>query len=578
MDDAQTQAFLQNVSILNLNVSLTAAAPVQPGLLRSNLGSAASPTALGGNQAPEADLYAEDEYQCFFQILGFQAGGGKYKPCGGPKGSPKDVIILPWGYTFPPDVSVTVNITALLTTPNNGGAWEADHYYAAGSVVQCPGEDQCIVALGTQGHLPGVLAGMSGPSEPKWPGANVIADGMTLTWSPLIVTYRVDDAKHTHAPDGKAVYQAGEYVVWNVGQQQSESIIETWQSNHSYVANQSVVICPPDVSAAPLDHESVCVAKTSGVSGGVMPHSWNHPETQDNQLSWIYDGGPIVPGSPRWTANKSYLVGDRIRCEQQSQKQNMCSASISGTTGSVEPYWAQSSATGVSAAAGAGTATATQRDNQVLWTPYTPSATTAAPASDQVAQIGSETLPQVHGPSLWGLSTALVYSTHRVPNSYSFTQTVAAGCPTPVSGSTTDATMPCPTVATSYQRATDVALMISPYVFHHLLSKLGNGPDGIDAESKWSFAHPADYIPEPILGFGLNSPGNSYYAGLSMELFVRDLQLVGGWEWIKAPFLTTPISAAGSPGNTVTPNTYSGWAHVYFIGLAYNLSGLVTGH
>jgi hypothetical protein len=571
MRDPETKAFFENVSILNVNVVLTVVPPIQPALLRLNLGASATTGGLGGNQAPESATYRDPDYLCFTQILGFAEASPQ--ACTGPKGSAKTILILPWPYTFPPDVIPSITISALYTTPDNGGPWQPRKLYPAGSIVQCPGEDQCVVASSKAGQLPGMLAGASGPTEPKWPGPNLIADGETLTWSSLLVTYRVDDAKGAHAPDGKPVYKPGERVVWNSGQQQIESTVEDWQATHWYVANQSVIICPPESTGFPLDHESLCVAKASGVSGATRPPSWNKPLVPDSAIRWAYDTGPPEPRRKRWEKNSPYQIGDKIRCEQASQKQNLCSASIGGYSGEVEPWWPQASAFPSAASAAS---PSPQRDNQVLWAPFTPSASTAAPASDQVAPMNVAQLPQVHGPSLWGISTALLYSTERVPNSYAFTQTVSAGCPSQATGSAS--ITPCPTVATSYQRATDIALMISPYVFHHLYSKVSNAADGIDAERKWSFSHPEDLIPEPIFGFGLNSPGNNYYAGLSMELFVRDLQLIGGWAWIKAPFLTTPITAGGSPANTITPNTYTGFAHTYFVGLAFNLSGLVSGH
>jgi hypothetical protein len=574
LEDPITQAFFQNVSALNLDVVLTAAAPLQPALLRLNLGASTSPAGLGGNQAPEAQNYAGPDYQCFKEILGFAsppAGGAM--PCSGPAGSRNNVLILPWPYTFPPDVIPYVYLSAVYTNPDNGGMWQAQRLYPAGSVIQCPGEDQCIVPSTGPGQLIGMPAGTSGTTEPKWPGPNVVSDGAALSWSALSVTYRVNDSAGSHAPDGRAVFQPGDLVVWNSGQSQIESKVETWQPGHWYVANQSVVICPPDFSFPPVDHESLCIAKSSGMSGTSPPLSWSRPLISDNGLHWTYDQGPINPHSSRWSAHAQYKIGDTIRCEQPSQQRNLCTAGVTGFSGNLEPWWPQNQPTSAPTSQSPAGST---RDNQIPWSAYTPSSTTAASAGDQLANMNGQQLPQVHGPSLWAISTALVYSTGRIPAAYSFKQTVASGCPTLASGA--KAATLCPDVSTAYQRGTDIALMVSPYVFHHIYSKFTNGPDGVDAETKWSFNNLADYIPEPILGFSLNSPGSNYYGGLSLELLQRDLQVIWGWTWMKAPFLTNPVSAGGSPANTVTPNTYTGFAHSHFVGIAFNLAGLISGH
>ena len=588
MKDAETRAFFQNLSVIDLDVVLTAMPPLSPVLLRLNLGANASPGGMGGNQAPESNTYHDPDYQCFRQILGLAGITSGSAPCAAPHDSAKDVLVLPWPYTFPADVLTDVYISGSIPATDNGGPWKPNNFYAASKIVQCPGEDECIVALGSHGILPGTVAGTSGPTEPKWLGPGIVSDGSALTWTALAVTYRVNDSAKPHAPDGKAVYQPNDLIVWNQGQQQVESNVEDWQPNHWYIANQSVVICPPDFSAAPVDHEGLCVAASSGMSGPSRPASWNHPKTADGEITWIYDQGPVDPNDVRWSSSTTYHVGDKIRCETRQQRQNLCTATQSGSSGRTEPWWPYSaSAASSTAPAGGGATPTTIRDDQQVWTPFSPTAGTGTAVPSTVAAFGAERVPQTHGPSMWGLSTALLYSTHSIPSAYAFTETVSAGCPVPPSGASTAAgssggesgtPTSCPPYSTSYQRATDIALMVSPYVFHALYSVVSGGPRGIDAETNWSFRNPADYIPEPIVGFGLNSPGSSYYAGFSWELFVRNLQFVWGWGLVKAPYPTSPVTAAGSPPNTVTPNTYSAFAHIHFIGIAYNISGLVSGH
>jgi hypothetical protein len=701
MESDAAKAFFQNVSILNLNVVLTVAPPIQVTLLRTNLGATPTAAGLGGNQAPESSNYSQSDYQCFFQILGLVSVAPGERECTGAEkvklnssgelvkvsDSPKELLILPWPYTFPGDVIPTVYISALYTTPDNGSFWRPDTLYPAGSVVQCPGEDRCVVPEMNSSTGVVSILGVSGSKqdEPKWPGPNVVLDQnrilhQSVIWTPLTtVNYRVNDEDKEHAPDHKPIYKVGDSIVWTSGQTQIQSTVEEWIPQHAYSAN-SVILCPPDRAGSITAYESLCAAKTQGISGEDRPRSWSDPWVMDGQLPWKYvttdtspapqhrEGDTVVlidgrdsaefkveswrpnhrflansvilcpPNAPnnqklciatntgtsganppsswseskvsdgqvtwlndtasstqRWKPDTLYETGDIVRCEQSAQKANFCAASVGGYSGTVEPLWAAQSAS--PSASGGGPSSATyQRDNQVLWTAATPTATTAAPSSDQVVNLGAQELTQVHAPDLWGLSTAVLYTTKKIPNSYAFTQAVSAGCPTMTPAmpatpaipatSTTPAipgkpampakTTSCPDAVPSNQRATDIALMISPYIFHHLYSKFHDTADGIDTESKWTASKPEDWIPEPIAGFGLNSIGNSFYVGLSMEIFVRNLQLVGGYGWIKAPNLTNPITASGS--NTVTPNTYMSFKRAPFIGLAFNISGLISGH
>ena len=355
-----------------------------------------------------------------------------------------------------------------------------------------------------------------------------------------------------------------------------QSTVGAWSARTTYQANQTVVV--PSDPANGL--QQLFVATTTGESGD-SPPPWSAPVISDNNgnILWTYASSVpanIVANAPRWKANTLYRTGDVVRCEQTTQKSNLCVANVGGYSGATEPWWSIQS-TGPSASAAPATY---QRDNQVLWTSAAPSATAAVPSSDQVVNLSVQELPQVHAPSLWGLSTAVLWTTSRIPNSYTFTQPVPmGGCPTTSTAKGVTTTTYCPSVATSYQKAGDIALMISPYVFHHLYSKFNrDAPDGIDTESKWSFTNPGDYIPEPIAGFGLNSIGNSYYAGLSLEFLVRNLQVIGGYAWIKAPLLTNPVSSSGPPSNTFAPSTYSGFKHSSFVGVAFNIAGLISGH
>jgi hypothetical protein len=596
-DAAKT--FYQNVSMLNLNVVLTVAPPIQVTLLRTNLGGATTTTGLGGNQAPESSTYAQHDYRCFFEILGFLSTPTQERVCTGPENvqidaaghvtkapndQQKDMLILPWPYTFPGDVIPTIYVSALYTTPGNGQAWQPATFYPGGSVVQCPGENYCTVTATS-----GTSRSGTPDHEPNWTTASGMADG-SVVWTPIgSVNYRLPEPHKTHladAPDGKPVYQVGDTVVWTSGPGQIEATIVDWQAQTLFTPN-SVVICPaPGAIAYPLHDERLCTAVTGGTSGTVPPQSWV-TGVVDHDLTWTVNTQAIDQShtpQARWMPDTLYNLGNAVRCEPSAQKANLCVATVGGYSGQAEPWWASSSGTSSATPTAAGVAAtpSSQRDNQILWGQFTPS--TGTPSADQVVNLGAQELTQVHAPDLWGLSTAVLYTTKRIPNSYSFTHTVTAGCPTytpPMPATSTTPAVPaktvyCPDIFSSYQRATDIALMVSPYVFHHWYAKFHDTADGIDTETKWSATQPQDWIPEPIAGFGLNSVGNSFYVGLSLEIFVRNLQLVAGYGWIKAPNLTNPISASGT--NTVTPNTYTAFRGAPFIGLAFNIAGLISGH
>jgi hypothetical protein len=78
-DDAARATFA-NLSILNLNVTLTSAPPLQPTILRFNSGGAAPASGLGGSAAPESDDYdaIESCYQNYLDNANYLQGHGSY--------------------------------------------------------------------------------------------------------------------------------------------------------------------------------------------------------------------------------------------------------------------------------------------------------------------------------------------------------------------------------------------------------------------------------------------------------------------------------------------------------------------
>jgi hypothetical protein len=441
--DDRAKQFLDNVSVIDLDVTLTIAPPLQPTLLRFNLGGATTAQGLGSASAPEPGEY-EDFRRCYeyFSDLKknpapphlsdeetscanlYSKEGIPTKVVASPAKDDKSdkaavqrrtnavtetrnnlaapnvdtshpIIILSWPYTLPGDVVPTIYASFLYNNPANGGAWLGDHYYAAGSVVQCP----------------------------------------------------------TGAPPSKAL----------------------------------------------------CVAMNNGFTGNAPP-TWQaapNPKTGDPAPPTVYTA-----------------------------------------------------------------------DGQVVWTPLI-SSSNAVATTDVVANAVGFEWQQTHAPALWGLSTGVVMTTSRIPSSLSFGQAITGQCSDANGG-----TRCPPSVISTSQKAADIALLISPYIFHHLWSLYDkDAPNGIDVESHWTGLNVEDYLPEPVAGFSLNSVGNAYYVGISEELFIRNLQFVGGRAWIKGATLNYPISgSSSSPTAYTTPSTSMAFRPTWFVGIAYNISGLVSGH
>ena len=603
--------FMKNVSMISLNVTLTVAPSLQPVLFRSNLGTQVTPPSLGGSAAGEELGNPESFGNCakWLQqganpndpIMDSCIGlGSKYKRYAlnaktlsisrDPSVSANvsvlmsslakslslsldanqkvnnltsrdSVLILPWHYSLPGDVIPAVTLTALYTTPENLQTWQPWQFYPAGTVLKCPAEDECKVAAT---RPPGLSAG----TEPKWPGIKNVSDGQ-IVWAPIVPNFKLE----TQHP---LEYAPGDHIIWsNSSGAQTKSEIETWRPGQRYIKGQSVIavrLPVPDPNGSLFQLFAANDVTPPGYSGNQEP-LWTDPVTSDNhdQVQWKYVSPPANPGAginERWQPGHPYYPGNVIRCELPSQKANACVAGNSGFTGSQEPWWAPQQS-------GPAASTATpQRDYQILWSAVTPA--TSLPAADQPITLVTEQLTQVHAPSLFGVSTAVLRTNKAIANSYSFPTQQSAVCPT--AATTSAAATTCPQPIASKSRSTDIALLVSPYIFHHINAALNSrAVDGIDTESPWVWNDYQNWIPEPFVGFSLNSIGNNYYAGLSFEVIVRNFQVLVGEAWMKGPLLTSPIISTGAVP-TATPETYTGLTRSVFVGVAFNVAGLVTGH
>jgi hypothetical protein len=302
-------------------------------------------------------------------------------------------------------------------------------------------------------------------------------------------------------------------------------------------------------------------------------------------LSWPYAlPGDVVPtinvsllynspsnGGP-WASDTYYAAGSVILCPTAASPEQTCVATNSGFTGTTTPKWRE--APRPVTAPNPTQYPVYTPDGQVVWTPLVGSSYPIT-TTDVVANATGFEWQQTHAPALWGLSTGIFATTSRIPSSLSFGKAITGACSDAASGT------PCPaTVISTSQKAGDVALLISPYILHHLWSLHDkDAPNGIDVESRWTGLRVEDYLPEPVAGFSLNGVGNAYYAGMSEELFIRNLQFVAGRAWVKGTVLNNPISGSSSSATSyTTPSTSTAYVSTWFVGIAYNISGLVSGH
>jgi uncharacterized membrane protein YgcG len=93
---------------------------------------------------------------------------------------------------------------------------------------------------------------------------------------------------------------------------------------------------------------------------------------------------------------------------------------------------------------------------------------------------------------------------------------------------------------------------------------------GFDAERKW---RASDLFPAPTLSFSLSSPTNDFYIGASSE-FQRYLQINYGFAIARTPKLATGVF---NPAMSTTPTTTQTWSKGGYLGLTFNISGLIQG-
>ena len=478
------------------------------------------------------------------------------------------VLVLPWPYALPGDVLPTITISALYTVPESGAAWHSRTLYPVGSIVQCPTENACaLVSIASTGQ--------HGIDEPPWPDSPQTQSSQFETgdilWGVITPNYRLS-GNGVAKNDGTPAYSVDDQIVWTQGATQEQTTIKQWQQNTHY-GKGVVILCPP---SADIQNAKVCVSLNAGNSGPAPTGNavWGAPSGYPRPYSrWRPTVG--VPGSnpprpnlpPDGQLVQPYSLPLRIRCEAPSQKLNLCAASVGGWSGASEPWWSAAPSSTSSAppsVQGGQTPAVPQRDYQIIWSALTP--TTGTAASDQVLNMVTEEIPQTHSPALWGLAVGFLHTTSQIPSAYAFSTQPAAPCTA------------CTNLAqvTAEQKAGDIVLMISPYASHLIMHQFNHAlPEGIDTESSWQ---PLDAIPEPAMGFGLNTLGASYYLGISSEIGIRNFEIIAGRGWIKGTSLTNPVVSSGSAMSGFTPNTFSRFFSTWYIGFAYNIAGLVAGH
>jgi uncharacterized membrane protein YgcG len=230
-----------------------------------------------------------------------------------------------------------------------------------------------------------------------------------------------------------------------------------------------------------------------------------------------------------------------------------------------------------------------------------PSVASGQPADQNVA-LENLTLPQTHSLSYFNISTGAVFGFNRfanfgfVPaNTLKLPSNLTAGqIPTskptsmlavdPVTGCTIDAPQnPPPAQATTTNayycpgqvglgaHTVDPVLVLTVYF------------PPVDAETPWRLTRRGpdwwrDLIPAPSVGLSLANPTTNFYIGGSMEVGIRNIQVFGGWAFLKMPTrLGAPATQPIWNGTGTVPavSTVSGFARSPFVGVTYNLSGFI---
>jgi hypothetical protein len=183
---------------------------------------------------------------------------------------------------------------------------------------------------------------------------------------------------------------------------------------------------------------------------------------------------------------------------------------------------------------------------QPTWTDigqYPPASVTGAAPSDQVITLLNLQLPQTHSLYYYNLSSGVLVTTIRT-KTFAFSTSPSINNGTPI--------------RTGSNLLVDPVITLTRYIWP------------FDAEQK---EHWKDLRPGVSLSFSLASPTSNFYIGGSSE-FLRYIQLEYGLALAKVPHLAPNTYSAAS---STAPNTVQSFAKGAYIGLSFNISGLIQG-
>ena len=174
---------------------------------------------------------------------------------------------------------------------------------------------------------------------------------------------------------------------------------------------------------------------------------------------------------------------------------------------------------------------------------YPPALVTTASPTDQVVTLINFQLPQTHTLSYYNLASGVLVTTIRT-KSFGFSTSPSMNNGTPIQ--------------TGSNLIIDPVITLTRYIWP------------FDAERK---EHWGDWKPGISISFSLSSPTSNFYFGGSSEV-LRYIQVEYGFALARVPHLATNVF---TPTSSTTPNTVQSFAKGGYVGLSFNITGLIQG-
>jgi hypothetical protein len=253
-------------------------------------------------------------------------------------------------------------------------------------------------------------------------------------------------------------------------------------------------------------------------------------KTKDGSVQWQFvpDVSIDCPAH-KWQPEHPYNINDQV-CDPETGNR-VYQVVVGGTSGKAEakvPFIYPSNG---------------QRPTWTDIGEYPPALATGTYPADQVVTLINLQLPQVHTLSYYNLASGVLVSTIRT-KTFGFSTSPSTNNGTPIQ--------------TGSNLIVDPVITLTRYIWP------------FDAERK---EHWGDWKPGVSISFSLSSPTSNFYFGGSSEV-LRYIQLEYGFALAKVPHLATGTYA---PSSLTTPNTVQSFAKGGYIGLSFNITGLIQG-